>query len=57
MNVTEEVDHVLGTAQQRKVSEDDHAIETVVYERDEAAEQLRTGVHRSSPIVSFLAER
>ena len=57
MNVAEEVDDVLRTREQRKVTKNDDAIETVVYERDEAAEQLRKGVHRSSPIRSFLAER
>jgi len=47
MNVSEEVDDVLGTGEQRQVSKDDYAIETVVYESNEAAEQLRKGVHRS----------
>ncbi|HVT43456.1 MAG TPA: hypothetical protein VMT00_03620 [Thermoanaerobaculia bacterium] len=57
VDVTEEVDDVLGTGEQRQVSKDNDAIETVVYESNEAAEQLRKGVHRSSPVVSFLAER
>jgi len=57
VDITKEVDDVFGAGEQRQVSEDDDAIETVVYESNEAAEQLRKGVHRSSPVVSFLAER
>ena len=49
VHVAEEMDDVLGPRQQRQVSLDDDAVETVVYQSQQAAEQLAEGFHRSSP--------
>jgi len=48
MHVAEEMHDVLGPRQQRQVSLDDDAVETVVYKSQQAAEQLAEGFHRSS---------
>ena len=53
VHIPEEVDDVLRARQQREVALDDDAIETVVYQDEQAAKQLAEGVHRSSPFVDL----
>jgi hypothetical protein len=48
VHVAEEIDDVLGTSEQREIALDDDAIETVVYQNEQAAKQLAEGFHRSS---------
>jgi len=45
-NVAEEMHDVLGPGQQRQVSLDDDAVETVIYKNQEACKELREGFHR-----------
>jgi hypothetical protein len=49
VDVPKEMDDVRLARQQRQVALNDDAIETVVYKREQAAEQLAEGFHRSSP--------
>jgi hypothetical protein len=49
VHVAEEMDHMLGAGQQRQISLDDDAVETMVYKSQQAAEQLAEGFHRSAP--------
>ena len=49
MHVAEEMDDVFGTGQQRQVSLDDDAVETVIYKNQEAFKELREDFHRSPP--------
>src|SRR5690242_1834432 len=48
VNVTKEMNDVFRTRQQRQISLNDHAIETVIYQNQQVAEQLAKGFHRSS---------
>ena len=48
MYVPEEVHDVLRAGEQRQMAEDDDTVETVVYESQQAAEQLGKFFHRSS---------
>jgi hypothetical protein len=48
VNVAEEMDDVFRTRQQRQISLNGHAIETVIYQNQQVAEQLAKGFHRSS---------
>jgi len=57
MNVTEEVDDVFGAGEQGEMTEDDDTVETVVYQGQQAAQQLCEGFHRSSPVVLVWATR
>ena len=47
--IAEEMYDVFGPGQQRQVSLDDDAVETVIYKNQEAFEELRKGFHRSPP--------
>jgi len=47
--IAEEMDDMFRTCQQRQISLDDDAVETVVYKNQQAAEQLAEDFHRSSP--------
>ncbi len=49
VHVAEEMNDVLRPGQQRQVSLDDDAVETVIYKNQEAFEKLREGFHRSPP--------
>jgi hypothetical protein len=49
MHIAEKMNDVLGTRQQRQVSLDDNAVETVIYKNQEAFKELREGFHRSPP--------
>jgi len=49
MHVAEEIHDVFGATQQRQVSLDDNAVETVIYKDQEAFKELHEGFHRSSP--------
>src|SRR6476646_511115 len=49
VHVAEEMDDVFRTGQQRQVSLDDDAVETVIYKNQEACKELREGFHRSPP--------
>jgi hypothetical protein len=51
VEVTEEVDDVLGAGEQGQMTEDDDTVETVVYQGQQAAKQLCEGFHRSPPVV------
>src|SRR5260370_9618205 len=42
---------VFGPGQQRQVSLDDDAVETVIYKNQEAFKKLREGFHRSPPLM------
>src|SRR6516225_10643096 len=57
MNVTEEVDDVFGAGEQGEMTEDDDTVETVVYQGQQAAQQLCESFHRSSPVVFASATR
>ena len=57
MEVTEEVDNVLGAGEQGQMTEDDDTVETVVYQGQQAGKQLSEGFHRSSPVVLASATR
>jgi len=48
VHVTEEVHNVLRPGEQWQMAEDDDAVETVVYECQQAAKQPRKFFHRSS---------
>src|SRR5262249_17822475 len=48
MNVPEEVHDRFLACEERQISQDDDAIETVVYQGEQAAKQLVEGFHRSS---------
>lgn len=50
VQVTKEIDDVLGTRQQRQVPLDDDPVETVVYQSQQAAKQLVERFHRSPPV-------
>ena len=47
-HIAEKADDVLGTRQQRQIAEDDDAVETVVYQAEQAAKQPQKRFHRSS---------
>src|SRR5438552_13264309 len=49
MHVAEEIYDVFGARQQRQVSLDDDAVETVIYKNQEAFKELRESFHRSPP--------
>ena len=51
VEVTEKVDDVFGAGEQGEMTEDDDTVETVVYQGQQAAQQLCEGFHRSSPVV------
>src|SRR6516164_5753308 len=57
VNVAEEVDDVLGAGEQGQMTEDDDTVETVIYQGQQAAQQLGEGLHRSSPVVLVSATR
>jgi hypothetical protein len=57
VEVTEEVDNVLGAGKQGQMTEDDDTVETVVYQGQQAVKQLCKGLHRSSPVVLASATR
>jgi len=46
--VTKDMEDVLRPREQRQVSLEDHAVETVVYQSQQAAKQLGKGFHGSS---------
>jgi hypothetical protein len=48
VDVAEEMDDVFRTGQQRQISLNDDAIETVIYPNQQVAEQLAKGFHRFS---------
>ena len=48
VDVTEKIRDVLRAGQQRQMSGDDDAIETVLYHGEPAAKRLRQGLHQSS---------
>src|ERR1700691_436176 len=49
VHIAEEIHDVFGTTQQRQVSLNDNAVETLIYKEQEAFKELREGFHRSSP--------
>ena len=51
MHVAEKMHNVFGPGQQRQVSLDDDAVETVIYKNQEAFKKLREGFHRSPPLM------
>src|SRR5438128_2293048 len=51
VDVTEEVDNVLGAGEQGQMTEDDDTIETVVYQGQQVAKQLCKGLHRFLPLI------
>jgi hypothetical protein len=46
VNVAKEMDDVLRAGEQRQMAEDDDAVETVIYQGQQAAKQLCKGLHR-----------
>jgi hypothetical protein len=48
VHVAEEIDDVRRTSEQGEITLDDDAIETVVYQSQQAGKQLVEGFHRSS---------
>src|SRR5206468_4998912 len=57
VHIAEEMDDVLRSRQQREIALDDDAIETVIYQGEQAAKQLAKGLHRSSPLMLASATR
>jgi hypothetical protein len=57
MNIAEEVDDVLRAGEQGQMTEDDDAIETVVYQGQQAAKQLCKDLHRFLPLTLALTTR
>src|ERR1700730_14674998 len=50
VDVAKKVDDVLGAGEQGQMAQDDDAIETVIYQGQQAAKQLCKGLHRSLPL-------
>jgi hypothetical protein len=50
VDVTEEVDDVLGAGEQGQMTEDDDTVETMVYQGQQAAKQLCKCLHRFLPL-------
>jgi len=50
VDVAKKVDAVLGASEQGQMAKDDDAVETVIYQGQQAAKQLCKSLHRSLPL-------
>jgi len=57
VDVAEEMDDVLRASEQGQMAQDDHAVETVIYQGQQAAKQLCEGLHRFRPLTLALTTR